>query len=498
MPRRPAISKSSFIRGRQCLKSLYLAKKHPELQDPLSEDQRAVFARGHQVGELAQQLFPGGSLAAYDLPKGFMKSMYRTRTLLEEGHTILYEAGFMVNGTHCFIDILVKEGDRWKIYEVKSSTRITETYLYDAAFQYHVATVAGLTIADVSIIHINNTYVRLGELDIHELFTVESVMDQVKGLQDEVRALLDKQAGTLSSPQVPAIAIGTHCFDPYDCDFMGYCWQEVPDYSIFDIARLSMDRKLELYNRGILTPADVPPDFPLNETQRIQVHADKTGETIVDPEGLQSFVESLSYPLYFLDFETFNPAIPLYNRSRPYQQLVFQYSLHHREGAGGPLKHMEFLAQPVSDPRIQVLEQLVSDLGSEGSILVYNMGFESGRLKEIARDFPRFELAVEQVIERMVDLMVPFQQKLLYLPEMKGSYSIKYVLPALLPELRYDFLEISSGSDASLAYYRLFDETDPLNRQAIRDQLLEYCRMDTFAMVEILRVLEQMIKQNTT
>jgi hypothetical protein len=277
---------------------------------------------------------------------------------------------------------------------------------------------------------------------------------------------------------------------------MGHCWQGVPDYSVFDITRLSMDRKFELYHLGVLSTTEVPPDFPLTEAQRIQVRADKTGETIIDRGGLHSFVESLKYPLYFIDFETFNPAIPLYDRSQPYQQLVFQYSLHILPGRGRPLQHKEFLAHPGSDPRIQVLEQLVTDLGNDGDILVYNMGFESGRLKEMSRDFPRFELAVEQVLERMVDLMVPFQQKLLYTPGMRGSYSIKNVLPALLPEFSYDSLEISSGNDASLAYERLFDETDPLKREAIRDHLKAYCRMDTLAMAEILKVLETMIKGN--
>ena len=147
MPRRPAISKSFFIKGRQCLKALYLAKKHPELQDPVTESLQAVFDRGHSVGELAQQLFPGGSMAAYDLPEGFIKSMYRTRTLIEEGQRVIYEAGFMVNGTHCFVDILVKDGERWALYEVKSSTRVSEVYLYDVAFQYHVVTAAGLHVS---------------------------------------------------------------------------------------------------------------------------------------------------------------------------------------------------------------------------------------------------------------------------------------------------------------------------------------------------------------
>jgi len=494
MPFFPAISKSSFIRGKQCLKSLYLLKKHPELQDQISEAQQAIFDRGHNVGELAQQLFPGGVVAAFELPAGFMRSIKYTRELIRLGKEVIYEAGLMYENTHCFVDILVKQNGKWFIYEVKSSTEVKEVYIYDAAFQYYVLNNLGLEIENVSIVYINNQYVRIGDIDIQQLFTIESVFDRVLENQSFVKNLLLNEVSTLQKPEIPDIDIGPHCFDPYDCSFMGYCWKDVPDYSVFNISRLRSEKKFDLYNNGILETTDVPENYFLNTNQLLQVHADKTGEIIIDKPAIREFINTLKYPLYFLDFETFNPAVPLYDYSKPYQQIVFQYSLHILDKPGGQLQHKEFLAQPTGDPRIPMIEQLINEIGTHGDIVVYNKGFETGRLNEIARDFPKYEPAIQNILARIVDLMTPFQQKLYYTPEMKGSYSIKYVLPALVPGFSYDNLEINNGGDASLAFANLLDEKDQQVIDKTRHNLLEYCKLDTIAMVEVLMVMEKELK----
>ena len=493
MPRKPAISKSSFIRGRQCLKSLYLLKKHPELQDQHTKSQQAIFDHGHEVGELARQIFPGGVIAAFDLPEGFMRSIKKTKELIEEGQPVIYEAGLMVENTHCFVDILVKENNKWFIYEVKSSTGVKDVYIYDAAFQYYVLSNLGLEIEDVSIVFINNQYIREGDIDIHQLFTIESVFERITEIQPLVKNLLTNQVAALQKPDKPNIDIGPHCFNPYDCSFMGYCWKNVPDYSVFNISHLSSEKKFDLYKNGILETTDVPDDILLNTNQLMQVHADKTGETIIDKPAIKEFLSRLKYPLYFLDFETFNPAVPLYDYSKPYQQIVFQYSLHMLDKPGGQLQHKEFLAPPTGDPRTPMIKQLISEVGTDGDIMVYNKGFESGRLNEIARAFPKYEPAIQNMLPRIVDLMTPFQQKLYYTPEMKGSYSIKSVLPALVPGFSYADLEINQGGDASLAFANLLDEKNQQVIDTTRQNLLEYCKLDTLAMVEILKVLIQAI-----
>ncbi len=309
--------------------------------------------------------------------------------------------------------------------------------------------------------------------------------------QAVVKNLLLNEVAALQKPEIPDIDIGPHCFDPYDCSFMGYCWKDIPDYSVFNISRLRAEKKFDLYNNGILETTDVPENYSLNTNQLLQVHADKTGETIIDKPAIKEFLSSLKYPLYFLDFETFNPAVPLYNYSKPYQQIVFQYSLHILDKPGGQLQHKEFLAQPTGDPRIPMIEQLISNIGTAGDLVVYNKGFETARLNEIARDFPKYEPAIQNMISRIVDLMTPFQQKLYYTPEMKGSYSIKSVLPALVPGFSYADLEINQGGDASLAFENLLNETNQHMVNKTRQNLLEYCKLDTLAMLEILKVLEK-------
>ena len=484
------ISKSSFIRGKQCLKSLYLLKKHPELRDQITEAQQAIFSQGHRVGELAQQLFPGGILAAFDLPEGFMKSMNYTQQLLEEGKDVIYEAGFIYQNTHCFVDILVKENGSWKIYEVKSSTEVKEVNVLDAAFQYYILNGLGMQVSDVSIIHINNQYERLGEIEVEQLFKIESVFDQVKELQPVVINLLKQENEVLQSPEVPAMDIGPHCSDPYECDFMGHCWKHIPEYSIFNISRLRSDKKFELYENGYINTTDIPDTWSLNPNQLLQVESDRTGEVFIDKTRIKEFLNSLNYPLYFLDFETINPAIPLYDHSRPYQQIVFQYSLHILNKPEGNLIHSEFLGDPSTDPRIPMIEQLIREIGNEGDIIVYNKGFETGRLNEIAANFPKYQPFIQNMLSRIVDLMTPFQQKLYYTPEMHGSYSIKQVLPALCPGFSYSNLAINNGGDASLAFIQLLHETDPIIIDQTRQNLLEYCKLDTLAMVEILNVLK--------
>ncbi len=483
------LSKSSFLKGIQCEKHLYLYKHHYKWKDPISESQQAIFDRGTNVGKLAQDLFPGGIDVAPPNPFQYAKSALQTREKIKEGVTVFYEASFIYDEVLVAVDILVKSGKKWKVYEVKSSTNISETYIIDAAVQYYVLKNSGLDIDDVSIVHLNNQYVRQGELDLKELFTVESVLDLVKEQQELVEERVGRFKTVLKSKSIPEINIGPQCNDPYSCAFLGHCWKDVPEYSVFNISGLKTDKKFELFNHGIIRIEDVPEDYPLSDKQQIQVDAEISGLPFMDEKGFMDFLNSLSYPLYFMDFETFMPAVPLYDDSRPYQQIPFQYSLHYQEDANSALNHFEFLADGKGDPRISFIENLLRDTESDGDILVYNQSFEMSRLKEIARDFPQFANDVENRLTRIKDLMLPFQKKYYYKPEMKGSYSIKYVLPALVPDMSYKGLPISEGGAAMNAFESLIYETEHKVIEKTRKDLLEYCKMDTLAMVEILNKL---------
>lgn len=452
--------------------------------------QLAIFSQGHDVGRLAQQLFPGGVDAGIFVPDKYQKSIEMTQKLIKNGAMVIYEAGFAINGLHCFVDILVHDKDGWKAYEVKSSTQVKPVNLLDAAFQYHVMSLCGLHLVDISLVVLNTAYERKGNIDIKSLFKIESVYKKVLDLQDKIKQDIDDYFVTLNAPSPPVVDIGPHCTDPYDCDFHSHCWNHVPDYSIFNISRLSGDKKWELYRMGILKFEDIPPDFKLNDSQWQQVLAELKGETHIDKSAIQRFLDSLSYPLHFLDFESFQPAIPLFDNSRPYQQIVFQYSLHTIESAGSEPVHRAFLADnDSSDPRIPFINQLIGDIGETGDILVFNRSFEAGRLNEIAASFPNFQFPVSNIVHRMKDLMVLFQQRQYYVPEMKGSYSIKQVLPALVPGFNYDNLAIGDGGSASHAFMSLVSEKNQKKIQMTRENLLEYCRQDTLAMVEILKVI---------
>ncbi len=310
------LSKSSFLKGIQCEKQLYLYKHHYDWRDEVTEAQQAIFDRGTDVGKLAQDLFPGGIDAAPPNPFQYDKSAELTQDKINEGVKIFYEASFIYDEVLVAVDILVKAGNKWKIYEVKSSTSVSETYILDAAVQYYVLINSGLDVDDISIVHLNNQYVRHGELNIQELFSIESVLDLVKDQQDLIAEKIKSFKVVLKSKTIPEINIGPQCNDPYDCAFLGYCWKDIPDYSVFNIARLNTNKKFELFNSGVIKIEDVPGDYKLNANQRLQVDSEINKTSFIDKKGLKNFLDSLTYPLYFMDFETFMPAVPLYDDTR--------------------------------------------------------------------------------------------------------------------------------------------------------------------------------------
>jgi hypothetical protein len=483
------ISKSAFIKGLQCYKSLYLKKHHPHLEDKVSDSLKSIFNKGTNIGLLAQNLFPGGTDLGIYIPDNFPQVFTLTNTLLQQDASVIYEADFSSDKLMCFTDILTKKNKKYLAYEVKGSTSVSDVYLWDTAFQYHVISLAGIQLHDIFVVYINNQYVRNGELDINQLFIIESVKDRILPLLPKVKAHISQMKSMLSNQAIPDINIGPHCTNPYSCSFMGHCWKHIPEYSVFNISRLSSEKKFKLYNNNIINISDVPDDFPLSANQQLQVICEKTGQSTINKPEISAFTNRLQYPLYFLDFETFQSAIPMFDQSKPFQQITFQYSLHIQEKPNGELIHKEFLAQAVSDPRTALLKQLVNDIGLVGHILVYNQGFEIARLNEMANDFPIYQFDIKNIVNRIIDLMIPFSQKHYYTPQMKGSYSIKKVLPALVPNLSYKGLNIAQGGDASLAFESLYTETDQSKIDQTRKDLLTYCGLDTLAMVKILETL---------
>jgi len=434
-------------------------------------------------------LFPGGVETPYE-GLSHQEQIDLTQDKINEGLKTIYEATFSYQDVFVKVDILQKGSRGWEIYEVKAGTRLAPVYVDDAALQYYVLTGAGVKVSKVFITHINKDYIRKGALDVQKLFTSENITKLVKEKQPFVVQQLRRQRRMLQG-ELPQIDIGPHCSDPYECDFQEHCWQHIPDDSVFDLRGNGIN-PFDLYAKGKIKQKDIPIDI-LNAKQRQQVLATIKKQNTIDPKKIRKFLETLSYPLYFLDFETFMNAIPLYDGVKPYQNVPFQYSLHYQNKKGGKLYHKEFLVQPRMDPRKPLLEKLLADIPEDVCILTYNMTFEKKVLTELATQFPRYKKTIKKWIDNIQDLMVPFRQRDVYFWEFKGSYSIKKVLPALVPQLSYEGLEIADGGAAMDAYHQMCAVKDkPGELEKIRKNLIAYCKLDTLGMVRILEALEKL------
>ena len=308
-----------------------------------------------------------------------------------------------------------------------------------------------------------------------------------------VNEKIDLSKHVVADATMPKIEIGEQCFSPYTCDFMDTCWKNVPKNSVFEITGIQKAEQFNLYNAGFKTVVEVPEINTLDKNVNIHIQAVKAGKARVDVAAITAFLKKTPYPLFFMDFETFMPAVPIYNNTKPYQHIPFQYSLHYKKSKESELEHFEFLAEQGVDPRKAFIERLLKDTGKEGAILVYDALMERNVLNGLKKDFPEYTSEIDMRLKRFVDLMLPFQERSYYHPAMKNSYSIKNILHALITDLSYTNLKISSGSIAMIAFEQLQTETDMFKILETRESLLEYCKLDTLAMVKIFEILEKQV-----
>jgi Domain of unknown function(DUF2779) len=476
------LSKSLFIRGRQCHKSLWLQKHKPDLKNEVSESQEALFATGFAVGDLAQKLFSGGVEVPYD-GLSHDEQVELTRSLIADGTGTIYEATFLHDAIFVKVDILHHGPHGWELYEVKASTGVKDYHIYDAALQNHVLRGAGIEPVKVSIVHVNNGYLRQGELDLRQLFTIVDITAEAEALQSFIAEEIISQR-TMLSGDIPAIDIGPHCDDPYECDFSGHCWGHIPEDSVFDLRGRGADR-FALYREGIVRQADIPLET-LNDRQRLQVESTLMERDFIDREEVREFIDTLWYPLCFLDFETFMDSIPPFDGIRPYQQIPFQFSLHVQKKPGGEVEHHGYLGVPGRDPRAGLLEKLLLLIPENACIIAWNQSFEIRVLNDLVETFTDYRNRIERMITNFRDMMVPFRNRTIYLWQTKGSYSIKEVLPVFVPDLTYEGLEIADGGAAMDAWHVMNSASDPAELAKVRTALWEYCKLDTLAMVRIL------------
>lgn len=483
------LSKSLILKGIQCVKALYLAKNPPDFVFPPQPSRKARYRTGTEVGLLAQRLFPGGVEVPY-AELSVSEQVARTRELIEAGTAVIYEASFAWDGIFVKVDILVRAGSGWEIHEVKMATAVKEINLDDVAIQYHVLSRSGLSVSRAFLVHIDNSYVRQGALDVQRLFAGEDVTEAVLARQGGLPELVERLRATLTESHEPSIDIGPWCTDPYECDFIPYCWRHIPEESVFSLSGSAAD-KFALYYAGFVRLEDVPLDR-LKDKQRFEAEATLGRQDTIHPERVRTFLESLWYPLCHLDFETFDTPIPPFDGVRPYQKVPFQYSLHIQLQEGAQAEHHEFLAAPGRDPRRELAERLLAEIPAGACVLTYNQAFETGVLRELAVAFPDLAPATEALLAKVRDLMLPFKRRDVYRWPMQGSYSIKKVLPALVPDLSYEGLSVADGQMAMLAWHEMGATDDPVRVAEIRRDLLEYCRLDTWAMVRILDELKKL------
>ena len=505
------LSKSRYTAFCQCPKNLWLKVYRPE-EATIDAGVEARFEQGNMVGDLAMGLFGEYKEAHAEKPDGSLDHaamVEQTQQWMQQGVENICEASFALEGHYCAVDILRKNGDGWDIYEVKSSSfpeedgqeSKLEKYAPDIAYQKWVLMLCGVKVKGTFLVCLNSDYVRCGELDLQKLFAIIDMKNLVENEYLKVQTCATRALQVINNIEEPVVDLSDHCNKPYPCAFWKYCTRELPQPSVFDVYggtfsskgpdRFFMPQKLKYYRKGKCSFEDLK-DEDLGHIQRLQVER----RTYIDREGIKRFLNTLSYPLYFLDFETMQDPVPQFDGAKVYAQIPFQYSLHIKESETAPYKHRDFLApSDGKDPRRALAEQLCHDIPMGVCTLAYNKKFEVGRIQELASLYPDLSVHLLDIARHICDLLDPFEAGYYYLPAMGGSFSIKSVLPALFPNepsLNYHNLDerVQNGGDAMTIFPRIKD-MPPEEAAAARQALRNYCKLDTWAMVKVWERLQE-------
>ena len=387
------------------------------------------------------------------------------------------------------VDILERlPRNKWRLIEVKSSTSVKDYYIYDVAIQRLILEGLGMKVVPY-LMHLNREYVYDGkQYDLKELFLIHDLTDQTKAIDQEVKDLIREERKVLARAKPPDIEPGRQCTSPFTCEFYDHCNKPLPVDHIENLPGLSATKMAKLAALGIESIGDIPKDFPFTDRQKRAWECARTGKPWFG-KGLKEALADLRYPLHFMDFETLGLALPRYAGMRPYDAIPFQWSVHVQRKPDADLEHFEFLPEEDADPRLAFVTALCPVVGKKGSIIAYNADFESGCLESLAQWFPKYRDEITNIQERLWDLLLVMHTHV-YHSAFCGSFSLKSVLPALVPEMSYAGMEVAEGSDAGLAWEKMLRCTlESAERKRLRDALLAYCKQDTLAMVLLLNVL---------
>lgn len=482
------LSKSRIVAGLQCERRLWLGTYRRDAMETTPANQ-AVLDAGNDVGDLARGLYGPGLLIGH--VENTSKALAETAEALQSKgkRQTLFEAAFQHKDVLVRADVLKPVPGGYDLIEVKSSTSVKDYHLVDCAIQAWVIRNAGITFRRAYLAHIDTAFVYEGNDDYDGLLVAEDITTQVAELIEQVPSWVHRLQKVLRGNE-PSITTGEHCSTPFDCPFFEHCRSQEPKGPKYPVTILKRSAALTrvLIDEGYVDLRKVPAERLTNPIHQRVRKASVTGKPFLDPAAAEQ-LDGLGYPRYYLDFETINHAIPRWASTRPYQQVPFQWSCQ-IEQRDGSLKERAFLDLSGGDPTRDFAESLLRSVGKSGPVLVYNMSFEAGRVKELAEWFPDLADALLALNERMVDLL-PITREHYYHPAMMGSWSIKKVLPTIAPELDYSELDdVADGGQAQLAYLEAIHPETPVDRRAtLETALRRYCGQDTIAMVRLLQAL---------
>jgi len=482
------ISKSDFIRYLECPRYAWLWKNLPELREEYQSSR--IAQQGYEVEQIARSLFESGTEAV-----GINEEAHaHTLKLMEHDVNVLYQATFLSSQFLAKVDILRRDpgGKGWHLYEVKSATEVKSDHLADLCFQVAVLQESGINLASINLVYVTNEYIfdESKGIEPEKFLKIETLSRVILELLDQYTPKIQTAFEILNQENEPKVPALKKTFKyPLPDKLFEYYWKDVPEYSIYDIAYIKQPQLEELEGKGILKIEDVPEGYFSDRMNR-QVTLTKNRGQEINVEEILKELNNLTFPLYFLDYETINPGIPLFDGTHPYQQIPFQYSVHVIEGPGSKVRHTDFLHTEKTNPIPFLLENLRRDIGDTGSILVWNQGFEKRCNEEMGAFCPEYRDFLASVNDRVFDLMVIFQG--LYLDyRFKGSWSIKKVLPVLVPELSYEGLDIQDGGMAMDGALGLV-EGSVGDREELIQGLRDYCELDTLSMVKIFEFLSNL------
>ncbi len=484
------LTKTLFVSGIRCPRLMYYLYYHPKEipKDSLGSEFRKK--QGILVGEVIKGLFP----EALDISKELDST--KLKLTKENKQKIIFEASVQYNDLFARADVLFPNQDgTYDIIEVKSDTKVKDEHIPDVSFQKYVFQKAGYNINKCYLLHINNDYLRDGELDLKQLFKKDDITEEINDYNTEF--LINQLLEVLKSKEnTPLIKICKNCLNPFECSLKKECWKDLPDNNV---TQLFYDKNLgfSLLKQRIKEIKQIPDNIEIKgrcALQRtIQIKATKQDKIHIQKQQIKEFIDNIKYPIYYFDFETYAPAIPIFNNSRPYQQIPFQFSLH-IEHQDGTIEHKEFLSTTKEDPRPKLIKKMKEYLGDKGDILVYNKSFEQMIIRDLERDFPEFRENVQNYLERLSDLAEPFMKFHYYDPKQLGRYSIKAVLP-VVSDLSYKGLVISNGEEAFVNYEKIInDVVKDKEKEELITALKEYCKQDTYAEIVILKKLKDLLK----